>query len=393
MSFKHVLIVLKKELKDIFRDRKTIFASLIMPMIMFPILFGFMGQGVKQLMEEGKNAIPIAINSTSTNSLVEYIKNSPEFIIIEDIQDYLQAINDNKIKAVVHISEDFDQKIKSNELAPITLEYDDTSQHSLNAVSTIRAVITRFSDKVVIDRLSALNLNESILQVIDIKEKSAAPDKGGAGFMMFSMMLPLFLTMWSAISGMPAAIDLGAGEKERGTLEPLLTTQPKRLSILMGKFFAVTVAAIMGTLASLAGLFISTKLNPEMLGTFTGIGVASILIIAVICISLSLIFSALQLVISVYARSFKEASTYLSPLLVIIMVPSYLTMFIDAKAIPAAFFNIPLLNSVSLIKEVTVGIFNVQHIIVVLGWSVIYIALSMIFALAMFKKEAVVFRV
>jgi sodium transport system permease protein len=130
-----------------------------------------------------------------------------------------------------------------------------------------------------------------------------------------------------------------------------------------------------------------------MLGTFSGIGLASIIIIALICISLSLIFSALQLVVSVYARSFKEASTYLSPLLVIIMVPSYLTMFIDSKAIPSMFFNIPLLNSVSLIKEVTVGIFNVQHIVIVLAWSLVYIALSMVFALSMFKKESVVFRV
>ncbi|MFZ5353494.1 MAG: ABC transporter permease [Bacillota bacterium] len=391
MKLKHILIVLKKELIDIFRDKKTIFASIIVPIILLPLLFSVMGYGTKQLEENSKKVIPISINGGSS-SLAEYLKNSPLFEIVA-VEDYTQAVKDNKIKAVIHIPENFDDSIKTANPASITVEYDDTSQQSLNAFSTIKSAIAGYSDKVVIDRLNALNLNESILKVVDIQEKSATPDKGGFGFLMFSMMLPMMLTMWSAVSGMPAAIDLGAGEKERGTLEPLLTTKPKRMSLLMGKYLAVTIAALMGTAASFIGFLISMKMNPNMLGTSKGLEPSSIFIIMLTCIGLSMIFSALQLAVSVYARSFKEASTYLSPLAIIILMPSYLTMLIDSKAIPSIYFHIPLLNAVCIIKEVIVGVFNMQHIVIVLVWSLFYIAFSMIFALSMFKKESVVFRV
>ncbi len=392
MKLRHIMIVLKKELKDIFRDKKTIFASIVVPMLMLPLMFSFMGYGTKQLEEDSKKVVPIAIVGGAESVFVEYLKNSPLFNVIQT-NDTEQDIKDNKIKAAIYVPDNFDQTVSKNELAEITIEYDDTSQQSLNAFSTIRAAIASYSEMIVANRLSALNLNQSILQVVEIQERSATPDKGGFGFLMFSMLLPLMLTMWSSVSGMPAATDLGAGEKERGTLEPLLTTQPKRMSLLMGKYLAVTIAALLGTVASFSGFLLSMKLNPGMLGTAKGLGGTSIIVIMLTCIGLSLIFSALQLAVSVYARSFKEASTYLSPLAIIILMPSYLTMLIDAKAIPSIYFHIPLLNAVCIIKEVVAGVFNMQHIIIVLLWSLVYIAFSMLFALSMFKKESVVFRV
>lgn len=396
MKMKHVLIVFKKELADMFRDKKTIISSILIPIIIFPILYGFMGITQKKAITDvTQNGIEIAVRSESQNpGIIQYLEKFKELKFV-DVDDPDKAIEKGTIKAVIYIGRDFEDSIKSNKPVPITIQYDDTNQSSMMAVGIIRDYIGQYSSSVVAERLQELKIDPMIVKPIDIIEKKMTPgdENSGVGMMIFSMLLPLMLAIYSATSVLPAATDNGAGEKERGTLEPLLTTQANRLSLLTGKYFAITVAGIIGTMASMLGLFIAQQMSPEMLGKGMALSPSAIAIVALAAVCLTLIFAALELAVSIFARSFKEAQTYLSPITVLVMIPAFAVYMIDPKTIPITYFNIPIVNIICVIKELIVGVYNPLHIALGFGWGIIYIIAALLFARYMFTRESVIFRV
>ena len=105
-----------------------------------------------------------------------------------------------------------------------------------------------------------------------------------------------------------------------------------------------------------------------------------------------MIFGALQLAISIYARSFKEAQTYTTPLTILAIIPTFLMYMVDIKNIDMIYFHIPIANVMAILKEVTLGVINIQHIMIVFGWSIVYIAISIFVTRHMFNKENVIFR-
>jgi sodium transport system permease protein len=206
-------------------------------------------------------------------------------------------------------------------------------------------------------------------------------------------MLPLLLIIYSVTGPIAPATDLGAGEKERGTLEPLLTTQAGRLSLLWGKFLAITIMGALTTAASLIGLFIAmSQKNSIFSGATVQLPLKAILLIGLVSVLITMVFGALELAISIYARSFKEAQTYLSPLVIVAFVPAYGTYMLDAKTLDSIYFHIPLANASCLIKEFIAGIYNVQHMFITFGWIAVYVLISILFARYMFSREEVIFR-
>lgn len=390
MGFRYMSIVFKKELKDTFRDKKTIFTSIIIPIIIFPVLAFVIGIGTSGLMDEGSKPLDIAIIYEEDNQLVEYLENN-ENVNIKNTDDSYKALNKLDVKVILKIEKGFDANIKEGKLGKVELIYDESSQKSDIAFSRLLGIIKDYSQAIAYKRLEQKGINPSILTPIEIKENSIAKEDG-LSMAIFAMILPFMLTIWSAVGGIPAATDLGAGEKERQTLEPLLTTKASRMSILLGKYFTVVVAGIMGTLASLIGFLIASKINPNFMGAGVMLPALSIVVIALFCLGLALVFAGLELVVSFYARNFKEAQTYLSPLTIVLMVPAYLTMFLDGRSIPEKYFHIPVINTIAIIKEAIVPIINFKHIVIVILWSIVYVGLSLFITIKMFNKESVIFR-
>ncbi|WP_427340406.1 ABC transporter permease [Caloranaerobacter sp. DY30410] len=388
--FKYIWIVFRKEMKDTFRDRKTIFTSIIIPILIFPILSLALGSGASEIIEEGTRPIEIAVISENDNGLLKYL-NTHEGINIVNTDAPEKSLEKLEVKAIVKIDKYFDEKVNKGEFGTVEIIYDESSQKSSMAYPRLKSIINDYSQIIVSKRLKELGTDNNILKVVDIKAISVAKEDG-FGIIMFSMMLPMFLTIWSAVGGIPAATDLGAGEKERQTLEPLLTTRINRLSLLIGKYFTVVVAGIIATLASLTGFIIATKLNLNLFGTISNLPINTILIIGLFCIGLTLTFSSLELAVSFYARNFKEAQTYLTPVTIIMLIPAYLTMYLDGRAIPKVYFHIPIINIISIIKEALVSIYNPVHIGIVLIWTLIYIAVALTVTVKLFNKETVIFR-
>ncbi|MEG0773471.1 ABC transporter permease [Clostridium sp.] len=390
-------LVFKKELMDIFRDRKTILVSILIPLIIFPIMFSVLGKGISKTTEDAMRDMKIALVDSGSSSLTEFIRTQKDVVLIES-QDVQKDVKDGNISVAIEIPKDFDEKIKNEQQVGVTLILDNASQTSSIVAANVQSFIQEYSQMVVSNRLNLRNIDVNLLTPISVEQKTITGEENGASTMMLSMMLPLLLVMYCITGPIPAATDLGAGEKERGTLEPLLTTQAGRMALLYGKFLAITLLGIITALASLIGLYISFMMDSSL---FTGggsttaaltIDYKTFVFIFIIAVLTTMVFGALELAISIYARSFKEAQTYITPLTVIGIIPIYATYMLDVKNISTMYFHIPLANVVCLLKELIIGIYNYTHIGITLGWTIVYIVISLLIARAMFNKEEVIFR-
>lgn len=391
-----ISIVYRKEIRDILRDKKTLIAAILIPFLIYPIIFGFMGKGIKDSTDfmEREDGLEIALIDKGDSALGQFLKSQPNIKIVES-NDIMEDVTSGKLLLGIEIAKDFNESISADKHADVTITYDNTSQKSSMVMGYIGGLIDEFSKNIVTQRLESKNIDTSILTPINTITESPERDESGFGKLMLSMMLPMMLVIFAASGPIASAVDLGAGEKERGTLEPLLTTQASRTSLLWGKFLAITTMGIATSLAFIGGLGISMKISPEAFGAIEGTTFAleprALIIIGLITIFLTMVFGALALAISIYARSFKEAQTYLTPLSFIGML-GFTSYFIEPKSMSPAILHVPIINAVVVIKELTLGIFNTGHLIIVFIWMLIYIGISISFARYMFTKEEVIFR-
>lgn len=264
------------------------------------------------------------------------------------------------------------------------------------ALTDVTAMIDRYTKIVIAKRLNERKIDTSILNPVNIAQKTITKKSEGQGKMYLSLLLPLLLVIYCVTGPMAPALDLGAGEKERGTLEPLLTTQADRMSLLWGKFLAITIMGVITAAASLIGIYIAMTQNNSMFKGMSAAGVgvdtAAMLIIGLLTVLTTMVFGALELSISIYARSFKEAQTYVSPLTIVALIPIYATYMMDSKNIEMYYFSIPLANVTCIMKEVITGIYNPVHLCITTVWIFIYIIVSILFARYMFSREEVIFR-
>lgn len=240
-----ILTVFKKEIKDICRDKKTLITSILLPLLILPILYGFMGKGISKDIDEVNEKLKIAIVATEENSVKEYL-NSLDNIEVIQSDDIVRDINKGKIDAAVVIPDGIEEAIKENKTMDVEILYDTASNKSSMTRSSVYSILSDYSNTIVRKRLEEKNIDMSILTPFQVQTKGIEKEDkdDGVGLMLLSMLLPMLLIMYSATSPLPVAVDLAAGEKERGTLEPLLTTQANRTSLLWGKLFAITTMGI-----------------------------------------------------------------------------------------------------------------------------------------------------
>lgn len=395
-----IFLVLKKELKDIFRDRKAVISGILIPLLLFPIVFGLMGNTMKGINEKLEKNLEIAIVDEGNSSLKEFIKKQSG-VKLKQSKDIYEDIKSGKILLAIEIPKDLDTNIDNENVNNVKIIYDNSSNNAEMALSRIKSFIELYSKEIVSKRLIARNIDINILNPIEIEEKTISDAGEGFAKQMLSLLFPMMILLYSATGTIPAASDLGAGEKERGTLEPLLTTQAGRMSLLWGKFLSITVFGLITTVFSMIGLVISMNqsgglFDASSMGIEGGIAPSldtkTFLIIGLIGILTTMMFGALELAISIYAKSFKEAQTYLSPVSILVMVPVFLTYMMDAKDIPSHYFHIPLVNISCVLKEIIVGIFNPAHISITIVWIIVYVLVAILFARFMFNREDVIFR-
>lgn len=390
------LTVLKKELLDIVRDKKTLVFTLILPILIYPLMFKFMSSSMEKAQNDVEKEINIYIDGDTDSNMAKVIT-SLENIKIPKVDSPTEALKNGDIQLIINIPENFDENIAAGKSDTINLLIDEESNKSMIASSMVNEIYESYKNTIVEQRLTESGVDTSILKPFEINIKSGinadSEDINTVASMLLTM-IPTLIVILMVSSTVGMAADLGAGEKERFTFEPLLSTSAKRSSLLWGKITALCTISFIALIANLAAMVFSMQRfmtfgEGDVQFNLSPVTILGMLVIG--CLVL-VTLSALQISVSIYARSTKEANSYLAAITMPTMILSFLPYMIDAKGINPAFFNIPITNAICLMKEFTVGIFDIKHIAIVVGWHIIYIVASIIFAKFMFSKEEVIFR-
>lgn len=403
MKLKHIWTVFKKEVKDLSRDRRTIVTSILLPMLLIPLINIVMGGGVQKFERDLNENVSVALSQSSDTPdvrkiLQERILNiNPNLKLVES-EDPDEDLLNGTVRCVIEFESGYKEKMDQGIPFKIVLRYDESKTKSQTSVDIVSNAISEFETALVGERLAALGLSEELLHPVVIERSNMAPNQQGSNMVM-QMILPLLISMLVSVGGIPAATDLVAGEKERNTFEPLLTTLPDRGSLLVGKYLTVTLFTFVSMIAILLGLIFGYIINPNSLtvgvdAQIVGFEIQPLAfsLAMLITIALGMTFSGIQIAISTFAKSYKEAQTYLSFLMFGAMIPGYATMFLQPSDLSPVMFSVPVLNTISAIKMILGGVINYGYLLIALISSAVFVVLTLWLAASLFKKEKILFR-
>lgn len=403
MRFKHVWTVFKKEVKDLCRDKRTLLVSIVVPMVIIPLMYVFVGGGIEKLKKDINENVTVALSQESKTPEIEalvsneIIGDNPDIKLI-DVDDPDYALKHDEVRLVLDIDREFDKKLEEGKPFQIKILYDKSKTKSEGSIWVLSSAIEEYRKNVLVKRITALGASEDILEPVKVEETNVSDDTRTSTSLL-STFLPFLIVILLTVGGVPPATDLVAGEKERNTFEPLLTTKPGRASILTGKYLTVTLFSFVTVIATVLGIFIGYVINPNSLSMGSGQQVTgfyvppvALILTLLIAITMGMTFSGIQIALSTYARSFKEAQVYLSFLMIAAMVPAYANMFTQPDDIPMYSFLLPVLNTISAIKTVLGGTVNYFYLLLAFASSLLYVVITLAIAVVMFNREKVLFR-
>ena len=345
------LIILIKELTDMIRDRRTMFMMVVMPLVVIPLLAITAIKLTQSQIEKAKDKeLRVAvIGETAAPELFKRLSKEENFFLVTMTNaDSARAMTaEQTLDGVVIIPQDFSEFVEGDKQATIRLIF--KSSESLNAARRrIEAIIDQYDREIVNERIGRLQLDETLFDAIAIEREDVASTEekfaeNAGGF------LPYIFIIFGFMGSIYPALDLGAGEKERGTLETILSSPASRFDIVMGKFLVVLLFSIATAFLAMLGVLIMVyQFLPTIETNITQtvmdmLGPRRIFIIMSMVLPVSAFFAAVALAISIFARSFKEAQSMMAPLNIIIILPAMIGMLPGFKlsAVTAA---IPILN-------------------------------------------------
>ncbi len=390
MKSNAIFTIFKKELARFFKDKRTLIA-LLMPGFLIYIIYSLMGGFIGDAFMPDKDYKPI-IYSVNTPKTVDALFENMELAIIpsENIEKEKQAIENGSIDLLMIFPENFEGLIavyypESGEPAPnVELYYNSSNTNSATAYQTVDSLLDLYESM----RANMFDINRpaSEEQTFDL-----ATEKDMTG-MIFSMIMPMLLMMLLFSGCMAVAPESIAGEKERGTIATLLITPTKRSHIAIGKILALSVMALISGASSTAGTLLSL---PKLMGGSVELdgaayGMQDYTMLAVVILSTVLVFITLISIISAYAKTVKEAGTYVTPLMILSMLVG-LSGMTGAMAEHPALYAIPIFNSV----QSMIGIFsfdlNIVHVIITVCANIAVTAVGVFVLTRMFSSEKIMF--
>ncbi len=396
MSIRKIMVVFHKEMIDLFRDKRTVVTSIVVPIILYPLLMiGFNSMMMRQTTKLHEQDVIIYIADNAQNEYSEHLINVFEtkdnIQLYQQTPNYLQLFNEKVIQAIVTIN--YVTNEADYPYLDLVITYNQVDEKSELALQNVRNIIKVEERSLVGKRLQAINVSENILKVVELTTDNVASQEQTLGLVL-AKILPYLLIMISIGGAAVAAVDLVAGEKERGTMETILVSAVKRNELVLGKFLAVISIAIITVLLNLLSIFFSFRHIISQAAadiTMIQIPVGNLLLILVLMFPLIVFFSALLLSLSTYAKNMKEGYSYTQPIMILAMIMSLISAL---PAIETTFglALIPVINVSLLIKDIMIGDFMPAFFFITLISNLVLVVIAIFVAIKLFSKESVLFR-
>jgi len=398
-STQRIKTIAKKEVIEFVRDWRTIVAIIIIPILMFPVLFIIFPVLLESEAAELDNKI---VN-------IEIQSNEYPLFLIETFNQtytkvaYVNATFNNSLSIPMN---DLD-RVRNMEIdAILRLNYTDdiwyysvihlsTSEGSSEAKNRIISSLITFENNITELRISQGGLEvDSTLDPIrwdgDLSKADVATEGEQAGLIL-SLFIPLVLAIWTFSSAIQPSIDMTAGERERGTLEALLGLPCTRNELLLGKWLGVATITGVGVLLQIVGLLfaIGYLASSDFIG-IPALSFGAIILIIISIMLFAIMVVALELALAMRSHSVKEAGSILGPAIILIIFPALFTQVINLDGIESFWFGIPVINILLALRELLLDRVILEHVVIWIASSVFYASLAAYYAAKQFKREDIV---
>ena len=387
--------IFKKEIIDLLRDKKTLFMMVILPILLMPLLMiGFSSVMMMSMNEIKEDKAIIAFDENVDDEIIKYFnenkfdENNNEIISIiqSSKKEYKSQIEDGSLDIYISKEDkDFRYNIYTNS----------SSDQAFMAEDKVNTIFKNYKEQIIKENIINEGLDvEYILNPITYESVNLAKAEETTGYFL-GQILPLIIMIAITMGAIYPSIDIMAGEKERGTLETLLTLPISNLELIMGKYISVSICAITTVMLYIISLGVSgyafIKSAGVDISTFNLSSLSGPLFITVICIILfTMVVCAISMCICSFAKSFKEAQNYTTPLSLVVMVMSYVTMIPTIK-LNSMTAIIPGVNIALLIKSVLSFEINYSIIAIVLITNIAFVILAVSLLSRIFNSEEVLF--
>jgi sodium transport system permease protein len=394
----HFVTIFRKELTDTIRDRRTLFFSVIFPLLLVPMMLTVVTKLQSSSMKKAEEKIIRVglVTNGCARVFAEDLLRTPGLRVVQGIaaDSAEQFIKSDSLDAVIVVDRNFDTDVDQMRAGTISLTYKSSEDYDM-VKRRLTTSLERFEKSLTTARFKKLNLDENIGKTIRIEEHDVASVKERLG-KAIGGMVPYFFVIFCFLGAMYPAIDLGAGEKERGTMETLLTAPVSRFQILLGKFAVVVLAGILSAGISMLGVYIAIQqvkeIPPELMKVILGIVDAqTILLVLSLLLPLAIFFASALLSLSIFARSYKEAQSMISPLSIVIILP-VLAGVMPGVELDAVTALIPVLNVSLATREIIAGTIKPVLLVEVYASLFALASLSLWGCAKWFEREGTIFR-
>ena len=412
MNWHHIVTIYLKELRDSLRDRRTLISTIVVPTLVMPGLFfgagAVMTKVVKQARDEATSVM--IMGGADSPGLVRAIKEDKRFRVVETSGDFKTLISEKRVRVAVELPAGFEAALRAGEVKTVTIFHYEGEMKSGMGASEVEKFLRAFREKTVEARLADRGLPLALIKPFETTRQNVAPPEKVGGNIAGGF-IPYLIIMLCFTGAMYPAIDLTAGEKERGTMETLLCSPVNRLNIVLGKFLMVLTGSLATIALSLASMTLTILIGGNLMSAGKGMGAMSggaagansgsdfipfidpvgVLGVFAMIAPVAVLFAAVLLAVSLFAKSYKEAQSYVAPLIFVIILPAMIGM-LPGVELSAKTALVPILNLSLVCKEMLSGVWNWGYIAIIFGSTSVYAAAALAVTVRMFNREDVIFR-
>jgi sodium transport system permease protein len=390
MNWRAILAVLRKELRETLRDRRTLVIMVVVPVLLYPLMLIAFEQialfGQRSL--EATSARVAVVGPVPAGG--DFLDGDPQVTTVRYDTVPSQALRDGTVDAILVFPGESWSVEGTNRLE---LFFDGARERSGYARAIVHARVDAWSDAMVQERLRQRALPADFARPVTLESTSVATPRQVGGYML-GRFLPLLLILMTVLGAFYPSIDLAAGEKERGTLEALLTVPVPADHLVIGKFVAAALMGLTAAALNLGSMLLTFQTGIVRFGGAVNIqfelpALSALLIFAVLAL-LAILFSATFLGIAVRSHSFKEAQNALTPVYILSLVPAMLPMM-PGVAFSTGWALVPVAGVGFLFRDLMMGSVAPAPAVTAVAATACYAGLALVFAARAFGREDILF--
>lgn len=396
---RNVGFIWKKELLDIIRDRRTLVSMIVVPILVIPLIMvgaGALMATAMQDLESREYSVGI-LNKDAAPEYWDILRKDEGQLSFIDFDHDENAARVIVEEGGVHCAVVLPSAGDPSGVDTVSIIARMNKETSSIAVKRVEAILGDYKESLVVERLEALGASEKLLTPFAVGHENLATDKQMVASQL-AMFLPYMLILMTLTGAQYPAVDMTAGEKERGTLETLLASPVRRIDIVFGKFFAIMTTATVSSLISLGSMVFFMSGGLALLGNQFGaelsfsISPIHVVFIILMLLPLSALFASLLMTIGIFAKSTREAQSYIAPLMMLVIFPAMMSLIPGSEsAYDKAWY--PVVNVSLVMKSILNGVMDPRMIGITILSTAIYAGIAIFITMKVFEKETVIFRV